>query len=94
MRLPSHPCLVSDLNFTLCTVSLPLGLIGFPVTGLTSVLQQKFSLKWVIIGGYVLAIIGTILLPFANTKERYWPLVLPGMLLGSSGITIAYATVK
>ncbi|KAF8067698.1 major facilitator superfamily domain-containing protein [Lyophyllum atratum] len=73
---------------------LPLGLLGFPVTGMASALQQKFPLKWVIVGGQVIAMAGTLLLPFADSPGHYWRFAFPGFCLGTSGITIAFATVN
>jgi len=51
-------------------------------------------LKWVIFIGFLLLLIGTILLPFGNSKKRYWPLVFPGFLLGTAGAAMIYATLN
>ncbi|KXN81299.1 hypothetical protein AN958_05215 [Leucoagaricus sp. SymC.cos] len=69
---------------------LPLGLLGFPMNGLSSALSQKFPLKWVIIAGQVVALAGSILLPFADSEAHYWRYAFPGFCLGTSGITIIY----
>ncbi|KAJ7179684.1 MFS general substrate transporter [Mycena filopes] len=74
--------------------SLPLGLLGFPMNALASVLHQIFPLKWVITAGQVLALIATILLPFADTEARYWRFAFPAFCIGTSGITIAFTTVN
>ncbi|KIJ22953.1 hypothetical protein M422DRAFT_217711 [Sphaerobolus stellatus SS14] len=71
---------------------LPLGLASFPVMGLASVLQQKFSLKWVILLGEVLVLIGTVLFPFADTKPHFWRFAFPGFFIGTAGMTIVFAT--
>ncbi|KAG6858922.1 hypothetical protein C0995_012888, partial [Termitomyces sp. Mi166 len=73
---------------------LPLGLLGFPMNILSSILQQKFPLKWVIFFGQFVAIAGTLLLPFGDSPQHYWRFVFPGFCLGTSGITIAFTTVK
>ncbi|KNZ71653.1 hypothetical protein J132_07871 [Termitomyces sp. J132] len=73
---------------------LPLGLLGFPMNLLSSLLQQKFPLKWVIVFGQLIAIAGSLLLPFGNSPQHYWRFVFPGFCLGTSGITIAFTTVK
>ncbi|KAJ7174284.1 MFS general substrate transporter [Mycena filopes] len=74
--------------------SLPLGLLGFPMNALASFLHQIFPLKWVITAGQVLALIATILLPFADTEARYWRFAFPAFCIGTSGITIAFTTVN
>ncbi|OBZ74760.1 hypothetical protein A0H81_05744 [Grifola frondosa] len=71
---------------------LPLGLITFPIMAIASTLQQRFPLKWIILFGQVLALAGTVLLPFADSKERYWSLTLPGFILGSSGMLFVFTT--
>ncbi|KAG5723114.1 hypothetical protein E4T56_gene212 [Termitomyces sp. T112] len=73
---------------------LPLGLLGFPMNLVSSLLQQKFPLKWVIFFGQVVAIAGSLLLPFGNSPQHYWRFVFPGFCLGTSGITIAFTTVN
>lgn len=61
---------------------------------LSTVLRDKFPLKWIIIGGELLAIAGTILLPFAETKEDYWRFAFPGFILGTAGMALVFATNK
>ncbi|KXN81896.1 hypothetical protein AN958_03546 [Leucoagaricus sp. SymC.cos] len=73
---------------------LPLGLLGFPMNGLSSALSQKFPLKWVIIAGQVVALAGSILLPFADSEAHYWRYAFPGFCLGTSGITIMFTIVN
>ncbi|KAL0065583.1 hypothetical protein AAF712_007361 [Marasmius tenuissimus] len=73
---------------------LPLGLLGFLVTAVANVMQQKLPLKWVILAGQVIGIIGTVLLPFADSPDHYWPFAFPGFALGTSGMTIIFATVN
>ncbi|KDR73160.1 hypothetical protein GALMADRAFT_72489 [Galerina marginata CBS 339.88] len=71
---------------------LPVALGIFPALPLAAVLQSKFQLKWVILLGFSLLLIGTILLPFGNSEARYWSFVFPGFLLGTAGAAIIYAT--
>ncbi|KAJ8073191.1 hypothetical protein PM082_020060 [Marasmius tenuissimus] len=73
---------------------LPLGLLGFPVTAIANMMQQKLPLKWVILAGQVIGIVGTVLLPFADSPDHYWPFAFPGFALGTSGMTIIFATVN
>ncbi|EMD35667.1 hypothetical protein CERSUDRAFT_53354, partial [Gelatoporia subvermispora B] len=71
---------------------LPIGLGIFPILPLAMGLQSKLRLKWVILIGFVLQLAGTLLLPFGNSKERYWRFVFPGFLLGTAGSGLIYAT--
>ncbi|KAJ7661576.1 major facilitator superfamily domain-containing protein [Mycena polygramma] len=71
---------------------LPIGLGMFPVLPLAAGLQSRIRLKWVIFIGFVLVSIGTVLLPFANSPDHYWPFAFPGFLLGTAGATLIYTT--
>ncbi|KAF9256790.1 MFS general substrate transporter [Marasmius fiardii PR-910] len=71
---------------------LPLGLSAMPATAIGTILQQKISLKWVMTIGNVLAVIGSILLPFAKGREHYWSLAFPGFIIGSGGVTMTFVT--
>jgi len=73
---------------------LPLGIASFIVTGFVPAMHKAFGIKWVLVGSHVLTIIGTILLPFANTPARYWSFAFPGFVLGTSGMAIAFSTVN
>ena len=66
----------------------------FPVLPLAAGLQSKLRLKWIVVLGFLLIIAGTALLPFANSKARYWPFAFPGFLLGTAGAALIYTTTK
>ncbi|KAJ7788584.1 hypothetical protein B0H14DRAFT_2398211, partial [Mycena olivaceomarginata] len=70
---------------------LPLGLLCFPMNALASIIHRKFSLKSVLVVGQILALIGSALLSFADTQERYWSFAFVGFCLGTSGVMIADA---
>jgi uncharacterized membrane protein len=74
--------------------SLPLGLASFPVMGLASALQQNLPLKWVILFGEVLVLVGTVLFPFASSHLDFWKFAFPGFFIGTAGMTIVFATTK
>ncbi|KAJ4469965.1 MFS general substrate transporter [Lentinula edodes] len=71
---------------------LPLGLSAVPAAGIATMLQQYFPLKWVLMIGSVLSIIGSLLFPFGNSHSRYWSFVFPGFIIGSGGMSIVYVT--
>ncbi|CCM02246.1 uncharacterized protein FIBRA_04327 [Fibroporia radiculosa] len=73
---------------------LPIALGIFPAVPVAATLQSKMRLKWVLLIGFVLITAGTILLPFANSKEHYWPLAFPGFLIGTAGAAMLYATLN
>ena len=60
----------------------------------TGPLSRKINPKWLILIGEIGVIIGTILLPFASSKDRYWPLVFPGFAIGSGGAMLAFVHSK
>jgi fucose permease len=62
--------------------------------GVASALQQKLPLKWVILLGEVLVLVGTVLFPFADSQAKYWRFAFPGFFIGTAGMTIVFATAK
>lgn len=73
---------------------LPLLIVCFVAGPATDVLQKKVPLKWVIVLGQFLLIVGNILLPFADGPNKFWRLVVPGMIIASSGNLFILATAK
>ncbi|KAF8583734.1 MFS general substrate transporter [Ramaria rubella] len=73
---------------------LPQGLVAMVVMPPTTILMEKYSLKWIIFAGQVICVVGTCLLPFGDTKPHYWNFVFPGFLIGSAGMTIIFAGVN
>ncbi|KAF8583733.1 MFS general substrate transporter [Ramaria rubella] len=73
---------------------LPLGFVVLIVMPPTTILLQRYPLKWVIFGGHVICVVGTCLLPFGDTKSHYWSFVFPGFLVGAAGMTIVFVGVN
>ncbi|KAF8549658.1 hypothetical protein OG21DRAFT_1500282 [Imleria badia] len=71
---------------------LPIGLFAFPFMLLSGVLQQKFEVKHILLGGLFLMVAGTVFLSFANSASSYWHVVFPGFVLGTIGTTVVFAT--
>ena len=74
--------------------SLPLGIVSIFVMSFMSYFLQRFRLKWVMLGGQMLVLAGTILLVFGGSAAHYWPFAFPGFCLGTAGTTIVYGTTK
>jgi len=70
---------------------LPMGIFGWLISNVTGRLPKWFAHKYIILAGLVLAIIATILLPFADAPWTYWPLVFPAFTLGTMGAMIIFA---
>jgi len=71
---------------------LPLGLSAIPATAITTRMHQHLRLKHVFTVGNGLAVVGSLLLPFGDTRSKYWSLVFPGFVIGSAGVTITFVT--
>ncbi|KAG1851174.1 MFS general substrate transporter [Suillus subluteus] len=69
---------------------LPIGITAFVfsfanrVKGLSSM-----SAKWPILCGALMMMLSLVLFAFADTPDKYWPLVFPGFILGSAGAMLA-----
>ncbi|EGN92835.1 hypothetical protein SERLA73DRAFT_156771 [Serpula lacrymans var. lacrymans S7.3] len=70
---------------------LPLGLVVIFVIPLTSNLPNIISPKLIIIAGYILMAIGTILLTFGNGGDRYWSICFPAFIIGPIGVTLVFS---
>ncbi|KAF8636098.1 hypothetical protein AX17_003803 [Amanita inopinata Kibby_2008] len=73
---------------------LPLGIASIPFMAASGFLQQLVPLKYVIVVGQIIAIVGTVLLPFADSAAHYWRFAFPGICIGTAGVTIVFATVN
>ncbi|THU85952.1 MFS general substrate transporter [Dendrothele bispora CBS 962.96] len=71
---------------------LPINVTGLLALVVSDVGQKNFRLKWVILAGMFIAMVGTVLLPFADSQSRYWGFVFPGFVLGTTGVTITFTT--
>ncbi|GJJ13293.1 hypothetical protein Clacol_007545 [Clathrus columnatus] len=71
---------------------LPVALGVLLTVPLATILQSKIGSKRVLLLGFTVLIIGSILLPFVNAKDRYWRFGFPGFLLGTAGASLIYAT--
>jgi len=60
----------------------------------TGPLSRKISPKWIILFGQGLLAIGTLLLVFADTPDKYWPFVFPAFALGSAGCMLTFTHTK
>lgn len=60
---------------------LPAGISATLVAGVAATLVKYVSPKWTISGGFALQFIASMLLPFANTKERYWSYLFPSFIM-------------
>jgi len=58
---------------------------------LTGFLSRYISPKWLILLGHTLLIIATILLSFADSEDKYWRLMFPGLIIASGGSMLAYS---
>jgi MFS family permease len=86
-----------DYHYSSITTALhilPLLLVCFIAGPATDILQKKVPLKRVILLGQFLLIVGNILMPFADARNRYWRFVVPGMIIASSGNLFILATAK
>jgi hypothetical protein len=72
---------------------LPTGIVCFLIS-FTSGVAKRLDPKWLILVAQVVALAGTILFQFANTQDKYWPFVFPGLILGSGGAMMCYTHAK
>jgi MFS family permease len=70
---------------------LPMGIFAWAISLVTGRLPTWFAHKYIILTGLLLAVVATILLPFADSPSTYWPFIFPAFTLGTIGSMIIYA---
>jgi predicted MFS family arabinose efflux permease len=73
---------------------LPIGIPAGFAAPMVSKLLQKTPSKFIATGGLVFCIVGTVLFPFADQRDRYWSLLFPAMVLGTIGAQTLYVTAR
>lgn len=70
---------------------LPMGIGAWLISNFTGRFPKWFPHKYILLAGLTLAIISTILLPFADSPDTYWRFTFPAFTLGTIGMMIVYA---
>lgn len=70
---------------------IPLGLLSFITSFFAPSLLRLAPARWVLLCSVSLIAISTILLPFGDRPDRYWPLVFPSFCIGTVGATITFS---
>ncbi|KAG8750828.1 hypothetical protein FRC14_000185 [Serendipita sp. 396] len=70
---------------------LPMGIGAWLISNFTGRLPSYFSHRVILISGLLLSIVATILLPFADSPDMYWPIVFPAFTLGTVGMMVIFA---
>ncbi|RDB17747.1 hypothetical protein Hypma_001136 [Hypsizygus marmoreus] len=81
---------VSALNAAVRTI--PFGLTGLVTTLAMGFITPRVSPRWILTGGQLLVLGGTVLLTFAPTKDKYWPIVFPAFIISPCGIASGFVS--
>jgi fucose permease len=60
---------------------LPNGVIAMAISTAVALFVKYFSPKWTILGGLTLSFIATVILPFADTADKYWSHLFPAFVM-------------
>jgi len=55
---------------------------------------SRFNPKWVLLSSLVLVVASTVILPFADTSDKYWRLDFPSFVIGAIGGAILFVNCK
>lgn len=69
---------------------LPLGIAGGITAYSTGFLVPRIPRRILLLSAQVLMAVGVVLLALADTPDKYWPYIVPGMIIGVSGCAAAY----
>ena len=71
-----------------------MGVTAFAMS-LTGALSRVFSPKWIIISGFSMMTMSTVLLAVGGGRpENYWPYIFPAFSVGSAGAMLVYTHTK
>ncbi|KAJ8516155.1 hypothetical protein ONZ45_g6509 [Pleurotus djamor] len=69
---------------------IPFGITGFIVTVSMGWVTPHVAPRWVLFGGQLLMLAGSVLVACADTESKYWRLVLPAMILAALGVASGF----
>lgn len=69
---------------------MPISLVGGVIAVLSGEFPKYLNPKWTILIGECFILAGTIFFPFADDRDRYWYINVPGFMLGTAGTMTAY----
>lgn len=75
---------------TIAVHFLAMGITAWLTTNVTGYLPRWLAHKQIILAGLFMAIIASILLPFAAAPWTYWTIVFPAQVLGGGGLIIVF----
>ncbi|KAJ6478639.1 MFS general substrate transporter [Mycena vitilis] len=67
----------------------PIGVVSF-ATCFSGRLTKWIHPKWLILSGQLLALVSAVMFVFADTRDKYWPLVFPAFCIGSTGAMASF----
>ncbi|KAF4571718.1 hypothetical protein EYR36_009062 [Pleurotus pulmonarius] len=69
---------------------IPMGVAGGIASYLSGRFVPKLPPNYILVGSQVLMAVGSVLFALADTREKYWPYVFPGMVVGMLGLAAGY----
>jgi len=69
-------------------------LIASPVMLFSAIVTSRFRPKHVLLFSLVLLVIGSVILPFADSPDKYWSRDFPGMFIGAIGNSLLFVNVN
>ncbi|THU88061.1 MFS general substrate transporter [Dendrothele bispora CBS 962.96] len=70
---------------------IPIGATGFVLTVLMGLAVEKIALKRLLVGAFLISVLGTIPITFVKPGDSYWQLAFPTSILGCIGLTIGWS---
>ncbi|TFK32285.1 major facilitator superfamily domain-containing protein [Crucibulum laeve] len=68
----------------------PMGLTAIIVSPLVGAYAPRFSRRLLLMSGEIMSAVGVILFALADTRDKYWSHVVPGMIVGMIGLFLSY----
>ncbi|KAG9224436.1 hypothetical protein CCMSSC00406_0009478 [Pleurotus cornucopiae] len=69
---------------------IPMGVAGGIASYLSGRFVPRLPPNYILVGSQVLMAVGSVLFALADTRDKYWPYVFPGMIVGMLGLAAGY----
>ncbi len=97
---PVCDCKLSQFNLTVLSFcsspdaihSLPCGITGGIITIHAAIYPKHYRPRYLLGPAFILCAIGSLLFSFADTEDKYWRFMFPGLVIGTIGGACAYVT--
>ncbi|TFK33520.1 major facilitator superfamily domain-containing protein [Crucibulum laeve] len=69
---------------------IPMGLTAVIASPLVGTYAPRLSRRFLLVGGQIISVAGVVLFALADTRDKYWSHIVPGMIVDMVGLSLSY----